>query len=106
MERLYRENPVTLHMLASGLRCSVFGAMSLLAVAPDLKVRCTRSTEEEIQQALASLEEGQKFIVETSAVSTLLLIGETDLFATLAARLAIARAAVDELRADRREVET
>lgn len=106
MDRLYQENPVTFHMLARGLRCSLFGAMSHLMVAPDLDVRCTRSTQEEIQQLLATLEGGRKIIVETSAISTLLLLGETDVLSSLAGRLAIARATLDELRAHRREVET
>jgi hypothetical protein len=106
MNRLYQERPVTFHMLASGLRCSLFGAMSHLMAAPNLDVRCTRSTQEEIQQVLATLEGGQKLIVETSAMSTLLLLGEADVLSSLAGRLAIARATLDELRAHRREVET
>lgn len=105
LERIYQQGPVTLHLLASGLKCSSYVAMIHLMSKPALGINCTRSTHEEIKQVLASLESGKKIIVETSALSTLLLLEETDVILRFAGRLAIARATLDELQAHRQEVE-
>ncbi len=106
MFRLYQEKPVTLQMLARGLRCSVFAAMSQLAADSDVELRCTGAAPEEITRVLEALNSGQKLIVETTALSTLLLIGDTELLSKLKGRLLVAQATLDELRAHRREVST
>lgn len=104
--RLYKDNPITLHMLAHGLQCSVIGALSALSNEPELHIRCTRSTNIETQEVLDSLEVGDKIVIESSIIFSLLLLDETDLLSSVSARLAIARATLDELYAHRREIET
>jgi tetratricopeptide (TPR) repeat protein len=107
LDQLYRDNPVTFHLLASGLGGSVFGAMGHLIAETDLELRCTRASPAEMRELLSVLERGEKVILEASALSTLLLLQESDLFSTsLRGRVAISQSTLDELRSHLREVET
>ncbi len=107
LERLYQNNPVTFQMLARGLGGSVFSAMGYLIAATEIDVRCTRAQPDETRLALATLEGRQKVILETSALSTLLLLEESELLSDgLRGRIAIAQSTLDELRVHRRKVET
>ncbi|MBX3157219.1 MAG: GreA/GreB family elongation factor [Deltaproteobacteria bacterium] len=107
LDRLYRDKPVSFHMLARGLGGSVFGAMGHLVAETDLALRCNRADPEDATHVLELLNENRTLIIETTALSTLMLLDEVEpLISALAGRIAIAQSTIDEVMAHLREVET
>jgi tetratricopeptide (TPR) repeat protein len=76
--RLYREQPVPLHMLATFTGTDVFEVMRHLAGSPNERIRTCVGSVEERQNALDALQEGGTFVIDTTALFTLLLLGRTE----------------------------
>jgi hypothetical protein len=74
VEDIYRNNPVTVSLLANALGRSVFEVVWRIASSPELELRCTGGTGEEQAAARAAFKGAKELVLDATALATLYLL--------------------------------
>ena len=98
IERIYKENPVSLHMFGEHFGETAFTALQHLASRTDVPVRCCHGSVEEREQAVKALRSCNTLVLDMSAVASFFLLDRLDLLEGWPIDLVVSRNTVNELR--------
>ena len=98
IERMYKENPVSLHMFGEHFGETAFTALQHLASRTDVPVRCCHGSVEEREQAVKALRSCNTLVLDVSAIASLFLLDRLDILENCPIDLVVSRNTVNELR--------
>ena len=98
IKRIYKENPVSLHMFGVPFGKNAFTALGYLALQPDALVKCCHGSMEEHEQAAKALRSCNTLVLDMSAIASLFLLDRLDILENWSMDLVVSRNTVNELR--------
>jgi tetratricopeptide (TPR) repeat protein len=98
VEVVYAKRSVPIHAVADRLNLNDLQAVFVLAQRPDVPLKCSSGTEEELAEALKAFARANAVVLDLSAIATLCLLGKLNLLATWPRQFLIAQATLGELR--------
>ncbi len=98
IKRIYKENPVSLHMFGKPLGKTAFTALGYLALQTDVPVRCCHGSVEEREQAVKALRSCNTLVLDMSAIASLFLLDRLDILENWSIDLVVSQNTVSELR--------
>ena len=96
--RMYKENPVSLHMFGEHFGETAFTALGYLALQTDVPVRCCHGSVEEREQAVKALRSCNTLVLDMSAIASLFLLDRLDILENWSIDLVVSQNTVSELR--------
>ena len=98
IKRIYKENPVSLHMFGVPFGKTAFTALGYLALQTDVPVRCCHGSVEERELAVKSFKSCNTLVLDMSAIASLFLLDRLDLLENWSIDLVVSQNTVTELR--------
>ena len=95
---LYKESPLTLHILGERFGETAFEALWNLAMTPDVPVRCCIGSGEEREHAAKALRSCNTVVLDLSAIRSLFMLGRLDVLECWSIDLVVSKSTVSELR--------
>ena len=98
IERIYKENPVPLHVFGKPFDGITFSALLHLASRMDVPIRCCHGSVEEREQAAKALRSCNTLVLDMSAIASLFLLDRLDILENWSIDLVVSTSTVNELR--------
>jgi tetratricopeptide (TPR) repeat protein len=98
IHELYREQPISLHLIGARFGYNAYVALKELVWRPDVGVKCCQGSAEERARALQSLQTARIIIVDITALCTLRLLGLLEVLKSTKFEFVVAESTIVELR--------
>ena len=98
VHQIYKESPLTLHILGKQFGTNAFEALRHLASSHDVPVKCCIGSAEEHEQAEKAFRSCNTVVLDMSAISSLFLLDRLDILEYRVVDLVVSQSTVNELR--------
>ena len=98
VQRIYKENPLPLHMLGEQFGTTAFEALRYVALSQDVSVKCCIGSAEEREHAAKAFRSCNTVVLDMSAISSLFLLDRLDILECRVANFVVPQSTVNELR--------
>lgn len=94
---VYRDNPCPVHVLASAAGVHDIEAVGYLALTDGLFLQCCQDTPGEFERACKRASEASAYVLEISAIATMLLVGTVERLNEIPGKLIVSSKTFEEL---------
>jgi tetratricopeptide (TPR) repeat protein len=98
VDAVYATRSVPIHSVAERLNLNDLQAVFALAQRPDVPLKCSSGTQDELADALKAFGRSNAVVLDLTAIATLCLLGKLSLLVTWPRQFVIAQATLAELR--------